>query len=115
MTKFDFMAFGYSEGCADMFVAHAQKHGKEEAVEICKREYDYKFIGFDAYRGKVTPLREPTLDDVQEAHCAFRLGIHEWPHGCYTLVGGGETGAFPVYVIDFDRLKPPAADRAEKN
>lgn len=107
MSKFDFMAFGYSAGDSDMFVAHAKKYTPKETVALCKREYEYKFRNHTFWIGRpVAALREPTVDDVLEAHCAFRFGVSgEWPDGCYTLVGDNETGSFPVYVIDFDRLK----------
>lgn len=98
MSKFDFMGFGYDGGSDDMFVAHAKKHSAAETVELCKREYDYLF--------KSGELREPTLADVQDAHCAFRFGVmEEWKEGCYTLVGEGEPGAFPVWVIDYGKLR----------
>lgn len=106
VSKFDFMAFGYSAGCNDMFVANARKYTAEQTVEICKREYDYLFTRHkDAWGREREPLRKPEVFDVQDARCAFRFGNPEWPDGCYTLVGDGEDGAFPVHVIDFELLK----------
>jgi len=103
MAKFDYMAFGYSPGDSDMFVANAKMYSTEETVELCKSEYDYKFLGKRALH---PDFRKPTPDDVQDAYCAFRFGLSpEWPDGCYTLVGEGERGAFPVHVIDFERLR----------
>lgn len=109
MGKFDFMGFGYDSGHDDMFVAHAEKYTADEAVEHCKLEYAHLFCEADTYRLPWQKrLREPTIDDVQDVGCAFRLGVSsEWPEGCYTLVGIGEVGSFPVHVIDFARLKIP--------
>ena len=98
MSKFDFMGFGSDSYHYDYFVANAKKHTAAEAVEICKREFDYKF----SHDG----LREPTLADVEDAHCAFRFGAYsEWPCGCYTFVPPDGRSAFPVHVICFDKLK----------
>lgn len=98
MSKFDYMGFGYDGGSDDMFVAHAKKYSAAEAVEICKQENDYLI--------EERELREPTIADVQEAYCAFRFGVsEEWPDGCYTFVGKGEPGAFPVWVIDYGKLR----------
>lgn len=112
MSKFDFMAFGYSAGDDDIFVAHAEKHTLEETVDLCKREYEHKFLKHtNAYGRPVQALRLPAVEDVQKAHCVFRLGVSpEWPDGCYTLTGEKETGAFPVWVIDFERLKATKED-----
>lgn len=107
MSAFDFMGFGYDGGHDEMFVAHAKKYSAEETVEICKREFDYLFQDHRGAHGrKIEGLREPTQADVQDAHCAFRMGVMpEFPSGCYTIVGPQERGAFPVRVIDFSRLK----------
>lgn len=103
MSKFDFMGFGYDGGNDKMFVANANKYTAEQTVELCKTEYSYKFHGAEGRN--YDRLREPTIEDVQGAHCAFRLGVSpEWPDGCYTFVGSEESGAFPVRVIDFSRL-----------
>lgn len=111
MSKFDFMAFGYSAGsdnCA--FVAHAKKYTAAETVELCKREYEYKFRDHTLWAGRpVKALREPTVDDVEQMFCVFRFGVSpEWPEGCYTLTDRDETGAFPVWMIAFDRLRQEA-------
>ena len=98
------MAFGYDAGDSDMFVAHAGKYTAEETVRLCLQEYEHKFRNRDLPRKTIKALREPTAADVQDMHCAFRLGNPEWPDGCYTLVGATESGAFPVRVIDFGRL-----------
>lgn len=115
MSNFDFMGFGHDGGHDEMFVAHAKKYSAAETVELCKREFDYLFQDYrEAYGRKVKGLRKPTTADVQDAHCAFRIGISpEWPDGCYTFVGPEEAGAFPVRVIDYSRLKK-LSDRTRK-
>lgn len=76
MSDFDFMGFGYDGGHDEMFVAHAKKYSAEETVEICKREFDYLFQDHRGAHGrKIEGLREPTQADVQNAHCAFRMGV----------------------------------------
>ncbi len=101
MSRFDFMGFGYDGGRDEMFVAHAKKYTPEQTVELCTREYAHRFS-----QQWGTKLREPTVNDVIESHCAFRFGVSsEWPDGCYTFVGQNEPGSFPVYVIDFKGLK----------
>jgi len=95
-SKFDTMGFCY-DGCYDaMFVANANKHTAEETVEMCKKEYEYKF---DEQGPRV-----PTIEDVESQYCAHRLGMDEWPDGCYTIVEKGARGSFPVFVIYFDKL-----------
>lgn len=100
MRMFDHMTFGRTAGCDDMFVADAQRYTKLEAVEICKSNYSYLFSP-ESKRA----LRYPTVDDVQDCGCAFRFGNYAYPDGCYMLVGDDEKGAFPVHVIDFERLE----------
>lgn len=103
MSKFDFLGFGYDAGPDEMFVAHAGKYSAEETIALCKSEYSQKFYGVEGRN--YDRLREPTIADVQDAHCAFRFGVSpEWPDGCYALVGPAENGAFPVHVIDFGKL-----------
>lgn len=97
MSKFEFMTFGCSPGDNDMFVANAKKYTPGQMVEICKRECEHLF--------KKRGLREPDVPDVQTAHSAFRFGNPDYPDGCYTFAVKGENGAFPVYVIDFERLR----------
>ena len=109
MSKFDFMGFGCNGGYDDMFVAHAKKYTAAQTVELCKREFEHKFKSRSIYGREIPALREPTAEDVQDVHCAFRFGVDPaWPDGCYTLVGEGDAGAFPVHVIDFERLKREA-------
>ncbi len=105
MSKFDFMAFGYSAGGSDMFVTHAKKYTAEETVALCKTEYDCKFTGHRQYGCDISPLRDPTIADIHLAYCAFRFGVSpEWPDGCYTFVNECATGSFPVNVIIFSEL-----------
>lgn len=115
MSKFDFMGFGYDGGNDEAFVAHAEKYSVAQTVELCKREFDYKFQNRSICGRGIPALREPTAEDVQDAHCAFRFGISpEWPDGCYTFVGAKESGAFPVHVIDFSKLKVEAEVEQKK-
>ena len=106
MEKFDFMGFGIEGRYDEMFVACASKYTPAETIDLCMREFEYKFKPLTWCGRTIPALRAPSVDDVQSAYCAFRFGVSpEWPDGCYTLVGKGETGAFPVWVIDFTRLK----------
>ncbi|MPN47036.1 hypothetical protein SDC9_194636 [bioreactor metagenome] len=107
-TKFDFMAFGYSAGDTDIFVAHAAKYTPQDAVDLFIREYGHRFVP----NGYNPQLRKPTVSDVQEARSAYRFGYPEWPDGCYTLVGDGEAGSFPVWIIDFEKLRSDQASQA---
>jgi len=117
MTRFDYMGFGRDCGSDDMFVVHAGKYTPEQAVSICKSEYEHLFKETGEYRLPwQRRLREPIIDDVLTAGCAFRFGVSpEWPDGCYTLVGINKRGAFPVHVIDFDRLKLPKNVEGERS
>lgn len=110
MSSFDFAGFS-DGGNFPVFVAHARKYTTEDTVRLCKIEYEHLFEINDRHRQEWEQrFQEPTIDDVQKKACAFRFGVSdEWPNGCYTLVSDGEGGSFPVYVIDFDRLKLPIA------
>lgn len=107
MAKFDYMTFGISPGDRDLFVAHAGKFSDEDTVRLCIAECDDLFTRErDCFGHPRKPLRLPTVDDVQDARCAFRFGMYEFPEGAYTICGtDDEPGSFPVHVIDFDRLR----------
>lgn len=115
MSKFDCMMFGISPGDNDTFVAHAKKYTKAEALKQCISGYDHLFNrNTNAYGRKRTPLRLPTLDDVQEAQCAFRFSDNpEFPDGAYFIVGDNEYGSFPVYCIDMRALEVRAESDKE--
>ncbi len=104
MSKFDYMNFsdGYSE---IEFVAHAKKFTKEETVKLCIQENDYKFI--EKYCNNL--LRKPTIEDVAEGTVRWYPVTPEFcgydGDGCYTYCNKGERGSFPVWVIEFDKLK----------
>lgn len=109
MNNFEFSGFNTGGGFDSLFVLNATKYTKQQAVELCKREYEHRFKddGFFSKRG-IRPLRVPTEADVEEKYCAFRLGFdfdEDYTRGCYTLVNKGDRGAFPVLVIDFENLE----------
>ncbi len=96
MSKFDFMDF--TGGDTDEFVVHAGKFAKQEAIELCLGENDYRFEEYE-------PPRTLTLEDVSERfvkyyvkcpeHCGF-----ESDGGCYSYCNQDARGSFPVYVIE---------------
>lgn len=113
MSKFDYMGFSYAGGRDDAFVVHAKKYTQEQAINLCKREYGRFFCKTNKHRKPwEKKFREPTINDINKASCAFRFGASvEYPEGCYTFVDDNANGAFPVYVILFSRLE---VERTEK-
>lgn len=101
-SKFDYM--GFNDGsCSDcLFVVHAKKHTKQEALKLCIAEYSHLFN--NKYGGN---CRIPSLEAVKEAKCAFRFGLSacEFPDGAYTIVPDDTKNAFCVWVIDLDALE----------
>lgn len=106
MSKFDFMGFSTGGGYDEMFVANAQKYTPEQVIEICKREYDWRFMETGVYRAKnERRCRFPTMKDVKKHACAFRFTDDpDYPDGWYTIVPVGERGSFLVWVIYLDEL-----------
>lgn len=105
MSKFDYMNF--SDGRNTEFVVHANKYTKEEAIELCIQENDYKFM--EEYCGNQLH-RHPTPKDVKERAVRYYPVIPEFcgcddEGGCYTFCKKGERGSFPVWVIEFEQLK----------
>lgn len=107
MAKFD--CYNFSDGRNDIeFVAHAKKYTKEQVIDLCIAENDWRF---DArYCDTVDPLRLPTINDVE---CRF---VRYYPGGlesCFANDGGptysyckaGQRGSFPVWVITFSKLE----------
>lgn len=105
MSKFDYMNF--SDGNHDIeFVAHANKFTKEETVELCLQENDWRFDG-EYCNGNL--LREPTIEDIKEDTVRYYPTVPEFcgydgESGCYTYCNKGERGSFPVWVIEFETL-----------
>lgn len=106
MSKYDYGNF--SDGGRDIeFVVHAKKFTKEDAVRLCIQENDHKFME-EYCNGKLH--REPTTEDVIEltvrwypvvpGFCGFDRN-----RGCYTYCDKGERGSFPVWVIEFKKLR----------
>ena len=99
MSIYDYGNF--NDGCQDVeFVAHAKKYTKQEAIELCIAENDWKF---DEKYCDGDLLRVPTIEDVKENTARY------YPHapescdfdgegGCYSYCKVGERGSFPVWV-----------------
>lgn len=103
MSKFDFMNF---EGGEDTeFVVHAEKFTKEEAIEKCLFENDWRFEEANAR------YRKPVLSDIAEDRVKYFVKIPEYcgldssGGGCYTYCDQKARGSFPVWVIEFQNLR----------
>jgi hypothetical protein len=104
--KFDYMNFyGGSDGTE--FVAHANKYTKEQAINLCISENDWRF---EQKNSGGDLLREPTVDDIVHRHVKWYVKAPDWcgyddgGEGCYTYCAEGLRGSFPVWVIAFDKL-----------
>ena len=106
MSKFDY--FNFHDGSWDTeFVAHAKKFTKEETIELCVKENDWKFDK-EHCNGKLH--RKPTIDDVIERTVRWYPKVPEFcdidsDNGCYSYCKKGERGSFPVWVIEFEQLR----------
>lgn len=106
MSKFDYMNFSV-DGYDTEFVVHAKKFTKEQAIELCIQENDWRFKK-EYCLGKV--LRKPTIEDVKEKTVRWYVrtpefcGFDDNERGCYTYCKKGEKGSFPVWVIEFNAL-----------
>lgn len=101
MSKFDYMNFVGGEDTE--FVAHAKKFTKEETINHCLSENDWKFEGEDA-------LRLPTVDDIIERQVKYFVNPPDYcasdaDGGCYTFCEPNARGSFPVWVIEFKGLR----------
>lgn len=108
LSNFDY--FNFSDGSLDVeFVAHANKYTKEEVVELCIQENDFMFEGKSWYNKN--PLREPTINDIRKRSVRWYPRVPGFCDydggggGCYTYCKKGEHGSFPVWVIEFEKLK----------
>lgn len=101
MSKFDYMNF---EGGADTeFVVHAKKFSKEEAIQLCIAENDWKFEGENA-------LKLPIIEDIKERQVKYFINKPDYcgfdtDGGCYTYCEINSRGSFPVWVIEFKELR----------
>lgn len=106
MSKFDYMNF--SDGRDTEFVVHAKKFSKEEAINLCIQENDFKFM--EKYcNGQLH--RKPTIEDIKERTVRYYpkvpdfCGYDDKDSGCYTYCKTGVKGSFPVWVIEFEPLR----------
>jgi hypothetical protein len=106
MSKFEYGDFynGYEE--VD-FVANAKKYTKEQTINLCIQENDWKFK--PNYCGG-NLLRMPTICDVKLRYVKWYIRIpdfcgYDGGGGCYTYCKKGERGSFPVWVIKFEDLE----------
>ena len=67
MTKFDYMSF--SGGNDTEFVAHAKKYSKEQTLELCVGENEWRF--------EEGGLRIPTIEDIEELTVKYFVSIPE--------------------------------------
>ena len=106
MSKFDYMDF--SDGCWDIeFVVHAKKFTKEEAIKLCIKENDWIFMK-EYCNGKLH--RKPVIEDIIERTVRYYPKVPEFcgcdsDNGCYTYCNKGGKGSFPVWVIEFEKLR----------
>jgi len=107
MSKFDYCNF--NDGSYDIeFVSHARKYTKDQAIDLCFAENDWRFD--KRYCDTVDPLRIPTVNDVECKSVRYYPGGLE---SCFADDGGpiysyckqGQRGSFPVWVISFSRLE----------
>jgi hypothetical protein len=120
MSKFDYMNF--SDGISDIeFVANAITYTKEQTIELCLAENDWRF---DPKFCDGNLLRKPTTDDIFQRHVRWYIRAPEWcgfdddGKGCYTYCKAGQKGSFPVWVIEFEKLQvggKPCYERKGKN
>jgi hypothetical protein len=107
MAKFDYMNFSI-DGWDTEFVSHAKKYTKEQAIELCIAENDWRFKP-EYCNGRL--LRVPTVDDVKTRHVRWYIrapescGYDDSGRGCYTYCKAGEKGSFPVWVVEFAKLE----------
>jgi hypothetical protein len=100
VSKFDYMSF--SGGNDTEFVAHAKKYSKEQTIELCIGENDYRF--------EDGGLRTPTISDIDERTVKYFIKVPEYcgydgEGGCYTYCKKDSKGSFPVWSIDFSELR----------
>lgn len=101
MSKFNYMNF---EGGADTeFVAHAKKFTKEQAIDCCLAENDWKFE-------RKYPYRKPVLADIKQRQVKYFINKPDYcgfdtDGGCYTFCDENANGSFPVWVIEFEGLR----------
>jgi hypothetical protein len=98
MSKFDYMNFTDGSWYIE-FVVHAKKFSKREAIDLFMIENENLFS--EGYR-------KPTLEDVMERAVRYypiAPGDCDFDGGCYSYCKSGEKGSFPVWVIEFEKLK----------
>jgi hypothetical protein len=107
MSKFDYMNFSVG-GYDTEFVAHAGKYTEEQAINLCIQENDWRFKP-NYCNGNL--LRVPTICDVKLRYARWYVktpdfcGYDDDGRGCYSYCKAGQKGSFPVWVIDFYKLK----------
>lgn len=87
MSKFSTMIF--TGGTEEVFVAHAKKFNREQAIEAFRNE---------------TGIKDKAVEDISEAYCKYYVSVPDWcgfegDGGCYTFCSKDDRGSFPVYVI----------------
>ena len=100
MAKFDYTNF--SDGSYDIeFVVNANKFSKEEVLDLFAEENGWKLEGGE--------LREPKLEDIVQRSVRWYVRSPYWcdyeGEGIYSYCMKGERGSFPVWVIEFEKLK----------
>ena len=98
MSKFDYMNFTDGSWYIE-FVVHAKKFSKREAIDLFMIENENLFS--EGYR-------KPTIDDVVERTVRWYPIAPEgcdFDGGCYSYCNREERGSFPVWVIEFEKLK----------
>lgn len=108
MSNFDHMNF-YGGGSTPVFVAHANKYTKEEAVELFNIENEY------GIQDGTLPCNRATIDNVQKVFVRFYPKVPHWcgyecdvNDGCYSYCNQGAGGSFPVWAISYKELMEQA-------
>lgn len=98
LSRFDYMNF--TDGSWDFeFVAHAKKFSKIETLNLFMIENEHLFS---------EGCRKPTIDDVKEATVRWypiAPDDCDLEGGCYSYCKRNERGSFPVWIIEFEKLK----------
>ena len=100
VAKFDYVNF--NDGSYDIeFVVNANKFNKEQTLDLFAEENTWKL--------EEGILREPTLEDIVQRSARWYVKSPYWcdyeGEGIYSYSRKGERGSFPVWVIEFEKLK----------
>ena len=104
MSKFDY--FNFHDGSWDTeFVAHAKNFAKEETIELCVKENDWKFDKNTAMVSSIeSRLSKMLLKEQLGGIRKFQNSVILIAIMVVTVIVKGK-GSFPVWVIEFEQLR----------